>query len=110
MKEVHALKESCRGHTYLSCMAYAQYTYYAIRLTPRRRLARRVLDAHGMAAMRARQHTRVFRQLGFDARSEEMWRVIDAMEKRCTHNSELIYVHKIAHVRGESSSPTVSLQ
>ncbi len=48
----------------------------------------RVRDTQGMAAMRARQHTRVFRQLGFDGRSEEMWRIIDAMEKRCSHNSK----------------------
>mmetsp|Transcript_12410 Transcript_12410/g.31150 ORF Transcript_12410/g.31150 Transcript_12410/m.31150 type:complete len:886 (-) Transcript_12410:127-2784(-) len=50
----------------------------------------RVLDMSGMAALRARQNPRVFRQLGFDGRSQEMWAMIDGMERTCAYNKVII--------------------
>lgn len=58
----------------------------------------RVLDSQGMAALRARQIPRVFRQLGWDGRSEPMWTVIDSMERNCLFNSMLAFPPSI--IRG----------
>jgi hypothetical protein len=51
----------------------------------------RVKDTQGSAAIRAQQNPRVFRNRIFDGRSQVMHDMIDAMEKRCTHNRVVLY-------------------
>jgi len=51
----------------------------------------RVRDSEGAAAIRARQNPRVFRLRAFDGRSPLMWDMINAMERKCTHNRVILY-------------------
>ena len=51
----------------------------------------RVKDADASAAIRARQNPRVFRLRSFDGRSQTMWDIIDAFERKCSHNVVILH-------------------
>ena len=51
----------------------------------------RVRDSHGIASLRAKQSWRVFRQISFEGRSPIMSKIINAIEKNCTHTIVLLH-------------------
>ena len=51
----------------------------------------RVQDTHSIASLRAKQSWRVFRQLAFEGRSPSMWKIINAIERNCSHTVVLLH-------------------
>jgi hypothetical protein len=51
----------------------------------------RVRDTHNIASLRAKQSWRVFRQIAFEGRSPSMWKIINAIERNCTHTVVLLH-------------------